>query len=168
MSQQPVAFLTRRETFSACHRLHSPHLSDAENLEVFGKCNNLNGHGHNYTVEISVRGPIDQRTGMVLNITELKDAIEEVIMKNLDHKNLDKDVEYFAKTPSTTENLAVYIWNNIRLQLKKPELLYEVKIHETPKNIISYRGPYALNGIYNPINKRIAHDSCTNISSDSD
>jgi len=64
--------------------------------------------------------------------------------------------------------LAVYIWDNIRLQLKKPELLYEVKIHETPKNIITYRGPYLLNGIYNPINKRIALDSCTNISSDSD
>lgn len=74
----------------------------------------------------------------------------------------------YPPQPSTTENLAVYIWDNIRLQLKKPELLYEVKIHETPKNIISYRGPYPLNGIYNPINKRIAHDSCTNISSDSD
>ncbi|XP_026836012.1 6-pyruvoyl tetrahydrobiopterin synthase isoform X2 [Drosophila erecta] len=105
---------------------------------------------------------------MVVNISELKEAIETVIMKRLDHKNLDKDVEYFANTPSTTENLAVYIWDNIRLQLKKPELLYEVKIHETPKNIISYRGPYLLNGIYNPINKRITHDSCTNISSDSD
>ncbi|XP_060644592.1 6-pyruvoyl tetrahydrobiopterin synthase [Drosophila sulfurigaster albostrigata] len=168
MSQQPVAFLTRRETFSACHRLHSPQLSDAENLEVFGKCNNFNGHGHNYTVELTVRGPIDQRTGMVLNITELKDAIETVIMKRLDHKNLDKDVEYFAKIPSTTENLAVYIWDNIRTHLKKPELLYEVKIFETPKNIITYRGPYQMNGLYNPINKRIARDSCTNISSDSD
>lgn len=126
---------------------------------------------------------------MVVNITELKDAIETVIMKRLDHKNLDKDVEYFAKIvnentlphelcllltfllsfqPSTTENLAVYIWDNIRTHLKKPELLYEVKIFETPKNIITYRGPYQMNGLYNSINKRIARDSCTNISSDSD
>lgn len=140
-------------------------------------------------VELTVRGPIDQRTGMVLNITELKDAIETVIMKRLDHKNLDKDVEYFAKIvnliihtshiymkyklysylqPSTTENLAVYIWDNIRTHLKKPELLYEVKIYETPKNIVTYRGPYQLNGLYNAMNKRTPRDSCTNISSDSD
>lgn len=164
---QPAAFLTRKETFSACHRLHSAQLSDAENVAIYGKCNNPNGHGHNYTVEVTVRGPIDISTGMVMNITELKQAMDLVIFKNLDHKNLDKDVEYFRKIPSTTENLTVYIWDHIRQALKKPELLYEVKIHETDKNSVIYRGPYIqkdfyLNGI------RCDKSSGANISSDSD
>ncbi|XP_061387787.1 6-pyruvoyl tetrahydrobiopterin synthase-like [Musca vetustissima] len=167
MSQQPVAFLTRKETFSACHRLHSKHLSDAENREIYGKCNNPNGHGHNYTVEVTVRGPIDVRTGMVMNITDLKFAMDGVIFKQLDHKNLDKDVEFFQNTPSTTENLSVFIWDNVRQALKRPELLYEVKIYETDKNSVTYRGPYLQNGQY-MLNKRSAKTSCTNISSDSD
>ncbi|XP_018783284.1 PREDICTED: 6-pyruvoyl tetrahydrobiopterin synthase [Bactrocera latifrons] len=166
---QPVAFLTRKETFSACHRLHSPHLSDAENAEVFGKCNHINGHGHNYTVEVTVRGPIDIRTGMVMNVTELKTALDRVVFKDLDHKNLDLDVDFFKKTPSTTENVCVYIWDNVRQHLKRPELLYEVKIYETDKNSVSYRGPYNHNGYYQSMQmKRSAKTSCTNISSDSD
>lgn len=167
MSQQPVALLTRKETFSACHRLHSKHLSDAENVEIFGKCNNPNGHGHNYTVEVTVRGPIDVRTGMVMNITDLKLAMDGVIFKQLDHKNLDKDVEYFKNVPSTTENLTVFVWDNVRQALKRPDLLYEVKIYETDKNSVTYRGPYIQNGQYFN-NKRTAKTSCNNISSDSD
>ncbi|TMW43335.1 hypothetical protein DOY81_011586 [Sarcophaga bullata] len=167
MSQQPVALLTRKETFSACHRLHSKHLSDAENAVIYGKCNNPNGHGHNYTVEVTVRGPIDIRTGMVMNITDLKLAMDGVIFKQLDHKNLDKDVEYFQNVPSTTENLVVFIWDNIRQALKRPELLFEVKIYETDKNSVTYRGPYTHNGQYLH-SKRSPKTSCNNISSDSD
>uniref|UniRef100_A0A1A8CGF2 6-pyruvoyl tetrahydrobiopterin synthase n=3 Tax=Nothobranchius TaxID=28779 RepID=A0A1A8CGF2_NOTKA len=91
-----IGYLTREQSFSACHRLHSVHLSDEENKQVYGKCNNPNGHGHNYKVEVTVRGKIDPITGMVMNLTELKRCIEEVIMIPLDHKNLDKDVPYFA------------------------------------------------------------------------
>uniref|UniRef100_A0A8C6UZ90 6-pyruvoyl tetrahydrobiopterin synthase n=1 Tax=Neogobius melanostomus TaxID=47308 RepID=A0A8C6UZ90_9GOBI len=91
------------------------------------------------TVEVTVRGKIDAETGMVMNLTDLKRYIEDVIMTPLDHKNLDKDVPYFAKVVSTTENLAVYIWDHMVKEL--PEgLLYEVKIHETDKNIVVYRG----------------------------
>uniref|UniRef100_A0A1A9W055 6-pyruvoyl tetrahydrobiopterin synthase n=1 Tax=Glossina brevipalpis TaxID=37001 RepID=A0A1A9W055_9MUSC len=161
MSHQPVALLTRKETFSACHRLHSKHLSDEENAEIYGKCNHVNGHGHNYTVEVTVRGPIEKRTGMVMNITELKLAMDAVIFKQLDHKNLDKD-------PSTTENLTVFIWDNVRDKLKYPELLYEVKVYETNKNSVTYRGPYPYNNSQYLQNKRSAKTSCTNISSDSD
>ncbi|KAJ0060673.1 hypothetical protein NL108_016871, partial [Boleophthalmus pectinirostris] len=73
-----------------------PALSDEENKKVYGKCNNPNGHGHNYKVEVTVRGKIDAKTGMVMNLTDLKRCIEDVIMTPLDHKNLDKDVPYFA------------------------------------------------------------------------
>ncbi|XP_061764734.1 6-pyruvoyl tetrahydrobiopterin synthase [Nerophis ophidion] len=137
--EERVGYITRVQSFSACHRLHSIHLSDEENKKVYGKCNNPNGHGHNYKVEITVRGKIDNITGMVLNLTDLKKSIEEVIMNPLDHKNLDKDVPYFAKIASTTENLAVYIWDHMAEALA-PNKLYEIKIHETDKNIVTYRG----------------------------
>ena len=88
----PLVYLTRREIFSACHRLHSTKLSDEENLEIFSKCNNLNGHGHNYVVEVTVKGYLDDATGMVMNITDLKKIIDISVMKPLDHKHLDKDV----------------------------------------------------------------------------
>ncbi|XP_070621683.1 6-pyruvoyl tetrahydrobiopterin synthase-like isoform X2 [Erythrolamprus reginae] len=91
------ARVSRCAAFSASHRLHSPLLSDEENLKLFGKCNNPNGHGHNYKVEVTVQGEIDPLTGMVINLTDLKDYMEETIMGPLDHKNLDKDVPYFAE-----------------------------------------------------------------------
>ncbi|XP_061910969.1 6-pyruvoyl tetrahydrobiopterin synthase [Entelurus aequoreus] len=137
--EERVGYITRVQSFSACHRLHSIHLSDEENKRVYGKCNNPNGHGHNYKVEITVRGKIDNITGMVINLTDLKRSIEEVIMNSLDHKNLDKDVPYFANLVSTTENLAVYIWDSMAEALA-PKNLYEIKIHETDKNIVTYRG----------------------------
>ncbi|XKL65422.1 hypothetical protein PGB90_008842 [Kerria lacca] len=140
MSSKPVGYITRIEKFSACHRLHSPFLSNEENVIVYGKCNNENGHGHNYTVEVTLRGPVEEDTGMVENITELKRAMQIAIMDVLDHKNLDKDVPYFKNVVSTTENVSVFIWNNLTLHLEKPSLLYEVKVHETDKNIIAYRG----------------------------
>ncbi|XP_063077304.1 6-pyruvoyl tetrahydrobiopterin synthase [Engraulis encrasicolus] len=134
-----IAYITRVQSFSACHRLHSKALSDEENKRIFGKCNNPNGHGHNYKVEVTVRGKIDIRTGMVMNLTDLKQYIEKAIMEPLDHKNLDKDVPYFADVVSTTENLAVFIWDGLA-KLLPPNLLYEVKVHETDKNIVVYRG----------------------------
>ncbi|XP_072229819.1 6-pyruvoyl tetrahydrobiopterin synthase [Leuresthes tenuis] len=134
-----IGYITRVQSFSACHRLHSIHLSDEENKKVFGKCNNPNGHGHNYKVEVTVRGKIDRLTGMVMNLTDLKKYIEKVIMAPLDHKNLDKDVPYFASIASTTENVAVYIWDNM-VKILPPDLLYEIKIYETDNNIVVYRG----------------------------
>ncbi|XP_067286132.1 6-pyruvoyl tetrahydrobiopterin synthase [Pseudorasbora parva] len=134
-----IGYITRVQSFSACHRLHSKYLSDEENKEVFGKCNNPNGHGHNYKVEVTVRGKIDSKTGMVMNLTDLKKYIEEAIMKPLDHKNLDRDVPYFTDIVSTTENLSVFIWDSMA-KLLPPDSLYEVKIYETDKNIVVYRG----------------------------
>lgn len=140
------------------------------NAQVYGKCNNLNGHGHNYTVEVTLRGPIDTKTGMVMNITDLKDYIDQTIMKNLDHKNLDLDVPFFKTVvylyhtlheirvimlstyvrllfyfqPSTSENVAIYIWDTLRLRMAKPELLYEIKLYETDKNSVVYRGRHTM------------------------
>jgi len=135
---RPMVYITRKESFCASHRLHSAKLSDEENRSIFGKCNNKNGHGHNYTVKVTIRGPVDPITGMVMNLTDLKKRMESVL-QTLDHKNLDMDVPFFADTCSTAENVAVYIWNNLTKFL--PEvLLYEVKVNETGKNSARYRG----------------------------
>jgi 6-pyruvoyltetrahydropterin/6-carboxytetrahydropterin synthase len=164
-----MAYVTRTESISCAHRLHSPYLSEAENADLYDKCNNPNGHGHNYRVSATVRGPVDPRTGMVVNITDLKAAMGNVLA-TLDHKNLDKDVEWFMGGPlttkgsntaatangtregwisrtSTTEMLAIYIWDSLELELVAAlgstagrVSLFEVKINETDKNSVVYRG----------------------------
>jgi len=138
--RRPIAYLTRVEKFSSCHRLHSPHLNDQQNFETYGKCNNYHGHGHNYTVEVTLKGPVDPATGMVMNINDLKKHMNKAIMVPMDHKNLDKDVPYFQNVVSTTENVAIFIWNSLKVEFEDPSILYEVKIYETDKNIIIYRG----------------------------
>eukprot|EP01095_Lingulamoeba_sp_RSL-Kostka_P002440 TRINITY_DN13300_c0_g1_i1.p1 TRINITY_DN13300_c0_g1~~TRINITY_DN13300_c0_g1_i1.p1 ORF type:complete len:144 (+),score=34.25 TRINITY_DN13300_c0_g1_i1:266-697(+) len=141
----PVCYLSRRITFSACHRLHSEQLSIEQNKVIFGKCNNPNGHGHNYVVEAVIKGEVDPVTGMVMNLSDLKKAMNRSIMDSLDHKNLDKDVPEFENVVTTTENVAIYIWNKLYEELDNiegvsSELLYEIKIHETENNIVVYRG----------------------------
>lgn len=134
----PIVYITRKESFCASHRLHNPKLSDEENRSIFGKCNNKNGHGHNYTIKVTVCGPVDPITGMVMNLTDLKKHMNSVL-DPLDHKNLDLDVAYFTDVCSTAENIAVYIWNSL-WELLPEGLLYEVKVNETGKNSARYRG----------------------------
>ncbi|NXD29968.1 PTPS synthase, partial [Spelaeornis formosus] len=145
-----LARLSRSVTFSACHRLHSKSLSDEENLKLFGKCNNPNGHGHNYKdIPVDLRGQatsvpcaslqIDPVSGMVMNLTDLKEYMQEAIMEPLDHKNLDKDVPYFSEVVSTTENIAVFIWDGLQ-KLLPQGILYKVEVHETEQNVVVYKG----------------------------
>nr|CAD7196049.1 unnamed protein product [Timema douglasi] len=91
-------------------------------------------------VEVTLRGPVTTDTGMVMNIHDLKQYMNAAIMDTMDHKNLDKDVPYFENVVSTTENVCVFIWNNLKTLLPNPDSLFEVKIHETEKNIVKYRG----------------------------
>ncbi|KFD57347.1 hypothetical protein M514_01858 [Trichuris suis] len=133
------AYVTRSEWFCASHRLNSNLLSVEENAAVFGQCNNPNGHGHNYKVEVTVKADVDPLTGMAINISELKQYIQTVIA-SLDHKCLDLDVAFFKNHTSTTENLTVYIWNQLIECMPKPDILYEVTVHETEKNAVTYRG----------------------------
>ncbi|NXY13526.1 PTPS synthase, partial [Atrichornis clamosus] len=145
-----LARLSRSVTFSACHRLHSKSLSDEENLKLFGKCNNPNGHGHNYKGDKDADLPtslllspqIDPVSGMVMNLTDLKEYMQEAIMEPLDHKNLDKDVPYFSEVVSTTENIAVFIWDSL-LKLLPAGILHKVEVHETEQNVVVYKGEAA-------------------------
>lgn len=142
MPTDPKVYLTRRETFSASHRLHSKSLTDEQNLDIFSKCNNPNGHGHNYILEVTITGSINPQTGMLMNITDLKNIIQNHVLDLVDHKHLDLDVEYFREMNlvSTTENLCVFIWNQLVMNLDKNVHLYEIKLYETEKNIVVYRG----------------------------
>ncbi|KAL1110455.1 hypothetical protein AAG570_007986 [Ranatra chinensis] len=126
--------------FLHLHVCFSTLLTEEENLTTYGKCNHINGHGHNYTVEVTLKGPVSRTTGMVMNVNDLKRYMTESIMNTLDHKNIDKDVPYFKEKVSTTENVAVYIWKTLVSLMPNPALLYEVKIHETDKNVVTYRG----------------------------
>lgn len=137
----PIVYLTRIEKFCAGHRLHNPSLDDETNKTIFGKCNNFNGHGHNYKVEVTVKGPVDRTTGMVMNLLELRDIMAMVI-DPLDHRRLDLDVEFFEMNNivTTTENLAVYMWNKIAKLLPHTATLHNIRLYETDKHYVDYRG----------------------------
>ena len=130
--------LTRVESFSCAHRLNSPDLSIEENAKIYGKCNRINGHGHNYKVEISVTGQVDPRTGMVMSLDDLKKILNEKIMDKLDHRNIDLDVDEFREKhiPSTAENIACFIHKEVSLALPSNVTLDSVKLYETEKNIV--------------------------------
>lgn len=134
-----IAYLSRRSVFSASHRLHSADLSDAENVRLFGKCNSANGHGHNYVLEVVVRATINPKTGLVMNLVDLKQAIDETVMKEMDHKHLNLDVATFKNLNPTVENMAVVIWQMLEKKLASG-LLFEVRLHETENNVAIYRG----------------------------
>jgi 6-pyruvoyltetrahydropterin/6-carboxytetrahydropterin synthase len=135
----PIVYITRRTTFSAAHRLHSADLSDEQNKEIFGKCNNPHGHGHNYVLEVTVKGEIDPKNGMVMNLVDLKKAIEEAIINEVDHKHLNYDVPVFREINPTAENMVVVFWKLLEMRLPKG-MLYEMKLHETENNVAIYRG----------------------------
>ena len=134
-----MVYLTRRASFSASHRLWSEQLTEEENLALYEKCANPNGHGHNYVLEVTVRGTPDPRTGMVLNLTALKDVMNTEVIDWVDHKHLNYDVPWLEGNIPTTEVLVMKFWE--RLQRSFPSgSLYEVKLFETEHNIASYRG----------------------------
>ena len=134
-----MIYLTRRASFSASHRLWSKQLTEAENYAIYEKCANPNGHGHNYVLEVTVRGTPDAQTGMVLNLTELKDAMNEQVVKWVDHKHLNYDVPWLEGSIPTTEVLVVKFWERLVSAFPKG-MLYEVKLYETENNVASYRG----------------------------
>jgi 6-pyruvoyltetrahydropterin/6-carboxytetrahydropterin synthase len=134
-----MVFLTRSYEFSAAHRLHSPYLSDERNQEIFGKCNNPYGHGHNYRVEVTVQGDVDERTGMMVDLAYLDRVANEEIIARYDHKNLNLDTEEFRELNPTTENLVKVIWRRLAPRLTHPAL-YRITIHETDRNVFSYYG----------------------------
>ncbi len=134
----PIAHFTRRYTFSASHRLHTDELSPEANRATFGKCNNPHGHGHNYQVEVTIAGPIDPATGMVVNLATLDAIVKPSILLRFDHMNLNLD-PLFAHRVSTTENLCIAIYELLR-PLFAPAKLHRVRMEETENNFFEYSG----------------------------
>lgn len=131
------ADFSRSYVFSAAHRLHAAALSDEENRAIYGKCNNANGHGHNYTLEVTVGGVVDGETGMVIDLVELDRSVRGVL-DDLDHKHIDREVAGFAGQTSTAENIVVYLWTQLAPRLEGR--LRHLKLWETKNNVFEYSG----------------------------
>lgn len=134
-----MVYLTKRTTFNAAHRLWSHFLSEEENYEVYDKCANPHGHGHNYILEVTVRGAVDERTGMVMNLTDMKKVINAQVIDWVDHKHLNYDVPWLEGVIPTAEMLAIKFWERLEHDLPAG-MLYEVRLHETENNLATYRG----------------------------
>jgi len=134
-----MIYITRKLEFCASHRLYNPEYSDEKNAEVFGLCNNPNGHGHNYVMEVTVRGEVHPETGMVLDLKALKKLVNEEIILKVDHKNLNVDVPFLKGIIPTAENLAIHFWNALESRLGSGEL-HEIKLYESERNFVIYRG----------------------------
>ena len=132
------AYLSRRYMFSASHRLHSEAMSDAENVATYGKCNNPYGHGHNYTLEVTISGPVDQSTGMICNLVELDGFVQREILERFDHQNLNTLPE-FADAVPTTENLCVVVYDILQRGFRFAHL-EKVRFDETMMNSFEYWG----------------------------
>ena len=129
----------RKAHFNAAHRLHNSNWSDEKNQEVFGKCNNPNYHGHNYQLEVSVRGEINPETGYVIDIKELKDLIKVHVEDRYDHRNLNLDTEDFKNLNPTAENISAVIWNRLRAEISS-DLQLKVRLYETERNFVECEG----------------------------
>jgi 6-pyruvoyltetrahydropterin/6-carboxytetrahydropterin synthase len=132
------AYLTRRYWFSASHRLHSPEMSAEENQTVYGKCNNPHGHGHNYSLEVTVSGQVDSRTGMVCNLVDLDNFVSEKILERFGHQNLNT-LEEFQGTVPTTENLCVEVYGVLQKGFHHARV-DKVRVEETMLNSFEYAG----------------------------
>ena len=135
----PSVTVTRRMRFNAAHRVFNPSMTDAENDATFGKCNNPNWHGHNYILDVSVQGPIDARTGYVLDLARLRDMVEETVIGLVDHRNFNLDVPFMKNVIPTSENIIVAFWKILEPAVT-PGTLTRLVLWETENNYVEYSG----------------------------
>ncbi len=133
--------VTRKVTFSSAHRYHRDEWSDEQNREEFGPCNNPYGHGHNYQLEVTVTGPIDRETGMVLNLREVDDILQSEVIARFDHRYINKEVPGFDDVVPTTENLVLYLWDLLAPVFSDRGVrLHRVRLFEDPNLWAEYSG----------------------------
>lgn len=135
-----MVYLTRNEHFNAAHKLYNPAWSYERNEEVFGKCANENWHGHNYDLLVTVKGQPDPNTGFVVDVKKLSNIIKEQVIEQVDHRNLNVDVEFMKDKMCSTENLAIGIWNQLIPHLPEGVKLHSIRLYETPLIYVEYFG----------------------------
>ncbi len=136
----PRVRITKRVHFCAAHRLENPDWSQERNREVFGLCANPNWHGHNYDLDVTVEAELNPETGFVMDLGDLKDLVESEVVEDLDHKNLNLDVEWMRGTITSTENLVVRIWGRLEKSLPEGVTLSRLVLWETDRNYVEYTG----------------------------
>lgn len=134
-----MLFITKSVEFSASHRLFNPDWDFEKNNAIYDKCNNPNGHGHNYVLEVTVKGIPDPDTGYVIDLKKLKDLLTEHILILVDHKHLNKDVDFLKGVIPTVENIVVLFWDEIKKHITDGKL-YKLKLYETPNSWVEYYG----------------------------
>ncbi len=137
MTTNKEIFITREITFCAAHKLFNPAFSEEENEALFSPCHN--DHGHNYTLTVMLKGTVSPETGMVMNFRDLDKLMREHVHDKLDHKHINNDIPEFKHMIATAENIAIVIWNWLTPHLADG-LLYEIRLSETQKNTVIYRG----------------------------
>ena len=137
-----TVIITRQVHFNSAHRLHNPSKSQAWNVEHYGLCTNPHWHGHNYVLEVSLRGEPDPETGYIMELGDLKQLLNTVIVDKCDHHNLNDEVDFLRGIIPSTENLVIAFWNEIAPHIKVGKL-HSVKLYETPRNFAEYFGPDA-------------------------
>ncbi len=136
-----IVYVTRRERFNAAHKLWHEEWSAEKNLEVFGKCSNPNWHGHNYELFVTIKGPLQEETGFCMDLKVLSTIIKSKVTDVIDHRNLNLDIPWMAGIKTSTENLAVVIWERIEQETKEAGCqLHSVQLYETENNFVEYFG----------------------------
>ena len=136
-----MIYITRRERFSAAHKLFRPEWSQEKNMETFGKCSNPNWHGHNYELFVTVKGNINPNTGFLIDLRDLKNLIKIHVTDKLDHKNVNLDVDFMQGKMASTEVLAVEIFNQLKPHVEAlGAMLHKIKVVETENNFVEYLG----------------------------
>jgi len=133
-----AVLVSRRETFSAGHTLFNADFSEARNREIFGKCSNPSGHGHNYVLEVTLQGEPDEATGFVFDLSELSSLMWKLVLNDVDHRNLNVDVDWLRGVIPTTENLANAFWDRLDPNLPR-QMLHSIRLRETEKNWVERR-----------------------------
>jgi len=136
----PRVRVTRRLHFSAAHRIHRPDWSEERNRKVFGDCSNPQWHGHNYEVDVTVEGEVDPETGYVMDLKVLRDLVEDRVIRDVDHRNLNTQVPWLEGINPTTENLVVALWDRVADGLPQGVGLVRLVVWETPRNSVEYTG----------------------------
>lgn len=138
--EKGLLYITKKTHFNAAHKLYNPQWSQEKNEEVFGRCANANWHGHNFNLFVTIKGTVNQDTGFVMDLRQLKDLIEKNILLKVDHKNLNVDVPFFKDIMPSIENMVLIFWDILEKLLPENCQMHCIKLYETENNFVEYYG----------------------------